>query len=227
LAGLVGAGRTEVVRVLFGADPFESGKVFFEGREVTIKSPHEAIKLGMVLVPEDRKLQGLFMTHSIRWNISLPSLAKLLVSYIFINKRKESSLVERFRKALNIRMANQEVIVGTLSGGNEQKVVLARCMALAPKLLIFDEPTRGIDIVAKGEVHQLLRELARNGTAVLVVSSELPEVISLADRIVTVKEGCITGQMVAREATEEKLMKLMVLAADEQHGHVEAPHDLT
>ncbi len=227
LAGLVGAGRTEVLRVLFGADPFESGKVFFEGREVTIKSPHEAIKLGMVLVPEDRKLQGLFMTHSIRWNISLPSLAKLLVSYIFINKRKESSLVERFRKALNIRMANQEVIVGTLSGGNEQKVVLARCMALAPKLLIVDEPTRGIDIVAKGEVHQLLRELARNGTAVVVVSSELPEVISLSDRIVTVKEGRVTGQMVAQEATEEKLMKLMVLASDEQHSHVEAPHNLS
>ena len=223
LAGLVGAGRTEVVRILFGADPFETGKVFFEGREVTIKSPNEAMKLGMVLVPEDRKLQGLFLTHSIRWNISLPSLAKLLVAYIFIDQRKERALVERFGKALHIRMANQEVLVGTLSGGNEQKVVLARCMALTPKLLIVDEPTRGIDIVTKAEVHELLRELARNGTAVVVVSSELPEVISLSDRIVTVKEGSITGEMAAREATEEKLMKLMVLGPGEEHGHVEIP----
>jgi inositol transport system ATP-binding protein len=120
-------------------------------------------------------------------------------------------------------MAHQEIVVGTLSGGNQQKVILARCMALKPKVLIVDEPTRGIDISAKAEVHQLLRELARNGTAVVVVSSELPEVISLCDRIITVKEGRITGEMAALEATEEKLMKLMVLAPGEQHAHVEVP----
>ncbi|HEY0789745.1 MAG TPA: sugar ABC transporter ATP-binding protein [Chthoniobacterales bacterium] len=220
LAGLVGAGRTEVVRALFGADRFDRGKLYFEGREVTIPSPHEAIKLGMALVPEDRKQQGLFLTHSIRQNLTLPNLANLLVGRFFINGRAETSLIESFRKSLRIRMAHQEIVVGTLSGGNQQKVILARWMALKPKLLIVDEPTRGIDIGAKAEVHQLLRELARNGTAVVVVSSELPEVISLCDRIVTVKEGRITGEMMAREATEEKLMKLMVLAAGEHHAHV-------
>ncbi|MBV9490058.1 MAG: sugar ABC transporter ATP-binding protein [Verrucomicrobia bacterium] len=223
LAGLVGAGRTELVRALFGADPVESGKVYFEGREVTVKSPTEAINLGMALVPEDRKQQGLFLMHSVRQNLTLPNLNNLLVGRIFINQRAESALIETFRKALRIRMANQEVMVGTLSGGNQQKVILARCMALKPKLLIVDEPTRGIDIGAKAEVHQLLRELARNGTAVVVVSSELPEVISLCDRIVTVKEGRITGETPAREATEEKLMKLMVLAPGEQHVHGVAP----
>ena len=222
LAGLVGAGRTETVRALFGADPFESGKIYFEGKEVTVRSPTEAIELGMALVPEDRKQQGLFLTHSIRMNLSLPNLKRLLLRPFFINQRAERELVEQYRKALSIRMANQEVAVGTLSGGNQQKVILARCMALKPKLLIVDEPTRGIDIGAKAEVHQLLRELARNGTAVVVVSSELPEVISLSDRIVTVKEGRITGDMAARDATEEKLMKLMVLAPGEQHAHVAA-----
>src|SRR5260221_199586 len=132
------------------------------------------------------------------------------------------ALIEDFRKALRIRMANQEIVVGTLSGGNQQKVILARCMALKPKILIVDEPTRGIDIGAKAEVHQLLRELASNGTAVVVVSSELPELILLCDRIIAVKEGRITGEMPAMEATEEKLLKLMVLAPHEQHAHIDA-----
>jgi inositol transport system ATP-binding protein len=225
LAGLVGAGRTELVRALFGADPFEGGKLYFEGQAVTVRSPAEAIALGMALVPEDRKQQGLFLSHSIRMNLSLPNLTRLLLRpfSFFIDQRAERQLVEQYRKALRIRMANQEVVVGTLSGGNQQKVILARCMALKPKLLIVDEPTRGIDIGAKAEVHQLLRELARNGTAVVVVSSELPEVLSLSDRIVTVKEGRISGDLPAREATEEKLMKLMVLAPGEQHAHAAAP----
>jgi inositol transport system ATP-binding protein len=223
LAGLVGAGRTETVRALFGADPFEGGKIYFEGKEVTVRSPTEAIELGMALVPEDRKQQGLFLTHSIRMNLSFPNLKRLLIRPFFIDQRAERELVEQYRRALSIRMANQEVPVSTLSGGNQQKVILARCMALKPKLLIVDEPTRGIDIGAKAEVHQLLRELARNGTAVVVVSSELPEIISLSDRIVTVKEGSITGEMPAREATEERLMKLMVLTAGEQHVHVATP----
>jgi inositol transport system ATP-binding protein len=156
-------------------------------------------------------------------NLSFPNLKRLLIRPFFIDQRAERELVEQYRRALSIRMANQEVPVSTLSGGNQQKVILARCMALKPKLLIVDEPTRGIDIGAKAEVHQLLRELARNGTAVVVVSSELPEIISLSDRIVTVKEGSITGEMPAREATEERLMKLMVLTAGEQHVHVATP----
>jgi inositol transport system ATP-binding protein len=222
LAGLIGAGRTAVVRALFGADAFESGKVYFEGREVTVKSPTEAIDLGMALVPEDRKQQGLFLSHSVRQNMTLPSLKNLLTWIFFINQRAERALVEQFAKSLRIRMAHQEVLVATLSGGNQQKVILARCMALSPKLLIVDEPTRGIDVGAKVEVHLLLRELARKGTAVVVVSSELSEVISLCDRIITVKEGRITGE-ISDGATEEKMMKLMLLGACEQHANVETP----
>jgi inositol transport system ATP-binding protein len=220
LAGLVGAGRTELARALFGADRFDTGTIYFNGKQVIVKTPTEAIELGMALVPEDRKQQGLFLTHSICHNMSLPNLKNLLVGRIFINQRAERDLIETYRKALRIRMAHQEILVGTLSGGNQQKVILARCIALKPKLLIVDEPTRGIDIGAKAEVHELLRRLAAEGTAVLAISSELPEVLSLCDRIVTVKEGRITGDMPASEANEEKLMKLMVLGPDERHVHV-------
>src|SRR5260370_21827772 len=187
LAGLVGAGRTELMRALFGADLFESGKVYFEGREVTIRSPNEAIELGIVLVPEDRKQQGLFLAHSVRMNLTLPSLAKLLVCRFFIDRRKESALIENFRKALRIRMANQEIAVGTLSGGNQQKEIPARCMALKPKILIVYAPTRGIDIGAKAEVHQLLRELASNGTAGGGVFSGLPVILFMFDSHILVQ----------------------------------------
>jgi inositol transport system ATP-binding protein len=219
LAGLVGAGRTELARALFGADRFDSGTIYFDGKRVMVSSPAKAMKMGMCLVPEDRKQQGLFLSHSIAQNMSLPNLKNLLKWRFFIDFPAEREFVETYRKALRIRMAHQDIVVGTLSGGNQQKVILARCMALRPKLLIVDEPTRGIDIGAKAEVHQLLRKLAAEGTAVMVISSELPEIISLTDRIVTVKEGRITGDMPSSEATEEKLMKLMVLGPDEQHVH--------
>ncbi|MDP9291693.1 MAG: sugar ABC transporter ATP-binding protein [Verrucomicrobiota bacterium] len=221
MAGLVGAGRTEFVRAIFGAEPFETGAIYLDGREVKIKSPAEAIDLGIALVPEDRKQQGLFLTHSVRLNLTLPSLKWLCVWRYFISKRLEDEFIERFRKSLRIRMANRETIVGTLSGGNQQKLILARCLALKPKVLIVDEPTRGIDIGAKAEVHQLLRNLANDGAAVIVVSSELPEILSLADRIVTVKEGRITGDIPAKEATQEKLMKLMALGPGEAHARAE------
>jgi inositol transport system ATP-binding protein len=221
LAGLVGAGRTDLVRVLFGAEPYDSGVCFLDGKRVEIKTPTDAIDFGIALVPEDRKQQGLFVTQSVRRNITLPSLKRLCVWRYFVNERAEDELVERFRKSLRIRVASQEVMAGTLSGGNQQKIVLARCMALEPKVLIVDEPTRGIDIGAKAEVHQLLRNLASEGTAVVVISSELPEILSLCDRIVTVKEGRITADMPAAEASEEKLMKFMALGAGETHVHPE------
>ncbi len=151
--------------------------------------------------------------------MSLPNLKNLLKWRFFIDFSAERQFVETYRKALRIRMAHQDIVVGTLSGGNQQKVILARCMAFRPKLLIVDEPTRGIDIGAKAEVHQLLRKLAAEGAAVTVISSELPEIISLSDRIVTVKEGRITGDTPANEATEQKLMKLMVLGPDEHQVH--------
>ena len=213
LAGLVGAGRTDLVRLLFGVQRFEAGRITLNGKPTLIKSPYDAIKKRIALVPEDRKQQGLFLTQSIRQNMTLPSLHRLCRFGPFVSRQRENQLIAKFQKALQIKMVNADVRVGTLSGGNQQKVILARCIALEPEVLIVDEPTRGIDIGAKFELHQLLRRLAENGTAVVIVSSELPEILSVCDRIVTVKEGRITGQMPVAEASEENLMKLMALEA--------------
>jgi inositol transport system ATP-binding protein len=219
LAGLVGAGRTELVRAIFGVDPIESGQLYLNGKVVSIKSPRDAIRLGIAMVPEDRKRQGLFLNQSMRHNLSLSTLPKLSRLKYFVDQTAENRLIERFRHSLQIRMPSPDTIVRTLSGGNQQKVILARCLALSPKILIVDEPTRGIDVRTKAEVHHLLRELTATGTAILVISSELPELLSLCDRICTVKEGRITGQMPVEEASEERLMTLMTLAPTEQHTH--------
>ncbi len=219
LAGLVGAGRTELVRAIFGIDPIESGQLFLNGKAIKIKSPRDAIRHGIAMVPEDRKQQGLFLNQSIRHNLSLSNLSKLSRLKYFVDPGAENRLIERFRQSLQIRMPSSESPVRTLSGGNQQKIILARCLALSPKILIVDEPTRGIDVGAKAEVHNLLRQQTATGTAVLVISSELPELISLCSRIYTVKEGRITGQMAAEEASEEKLMTLMTLAPSERHAH--------
>ena len=211
IAGLVGAGRTETARAIFGADPVDSGRVLIEGVPVDIRSPRDAIRLGVGLVPEDRKLQALFLTQAIRTNMSIAALDRLDLFGVFVDERKERGLVDEFKKLLNIRMAGPEQAVGNLSGGNQQKVVLARWLALRPKVLIVDEPTRGIDIGAKVEVHNLLFEMAKNGIAVIAISSELPEVLAISDRIVTMREGRVTGEVMRAEATQEKLMGLMTL----------------
>ena len=211
IAGLVGAGRTETARAIFGADPFDSGAVTVDGEAVTIRSPRDAIARGIGLVPEDRKLQALFLAQAIRTNMSVASLDRLQRFGIFVDEAKERAMVEDYRKLLNIRMAGPDQPVGNLSGGNQQKVVLARWLALRPKVLIVDEPTRGIDVGAKVEVHNLLFEMARSGIAVIAISSELPEVLAVADRIVTMREGKVTGEMLRADATQEKLMAMMTL----------------
>jgi inositol transport system ATP-binding protein len=154
--------------------------------------------------------------------MSLPSLGRLLKWRFFIDEQAETGLIEEYREKLRVKMANDRVAIGTLSGGNQQKVILARCMALRPRVLIVDEPTRGIDVGAKAEVHQVLFDMARAGIAVVVISSELPEVMAVSDHIVTFREGRITGVMSAAEATEEKLMQRMALGAGEHHVHAEA-----
>jgi inositol transport system ATP-binding protein len=210
-AGLVGAGRTELARILFGADRCARGVLYLNGRELRLSSPSEAIEAGVALVPEDRKQQGCFLAHSVSRNLTLPSLPRLAFWRIFVDERRERDLVERYRQTLGIRMAGPEVAIETLSGGNQQKVLLARCMALNPKVLIVDEPTRGIDVGAKAEVHQLLCEMAAQGVAVIVISSELPEVMALSDRIVVFREGRVTGIVPAQEASEAALMNLMAV----------------
>jgi inositol transport system ATP-binding protein len=211
LAGLVGAGRTELAGAIFGVDPIASGSLTVDGRAVRVRSPEDAIRVGMGLVPEDRKRQALFLQLAVRNNFSITSLGQFLRAGIFVDERREAATLQTYRKSMNVRMTGPEQLVSNLSGGNQQKIVLARWLALNPKILIVDEPTRGIDVAAKAEVHELLDSLAGRGIAVLVISSELPEVMSIADRIVTMREGRITGELAASEATQERLMSLMTL----------------
>jgi inositol transport system ATP-binding protein len=217
-AGLVGAGRTELARILFGADRCERGVLYLNGRELApLQHPAEAIKAGVALVPEDRKQQGCFLEQSVARNMTLPSLPRLAFWRVFVNERREFELVEHYRQSLRIKMADAQVAIGTLSGGNQQKVLLARCMALSPKILIVDEPTRGIDVGAKAEVHQLLCNMAAGGSAVIVISSELPELLALCDRIVAFREGRVTGVVSGADASEAALMDLMAI------GHSASP----
>jgi inositol transport system ATP-binding protein len=213
-AGLVGAGRTELARIIFGADRCDAGALYLNGLQMRpLRSPQEAIRAGIALVPEDRKQQGCFLDQSISRNMTLPSLKRIARWRIFVDAAQERQVVDQYRRALRIKMADSDAAVGSLSGGNQQKVLLARCMALQPKVLIVDEPTRGIDIGSKAEVHQLLFDMAQSGVAVIVISSEMPEVLALSDRIIVFREGCISGILDSRDATENKLMELMAVAA--------------
>ena len=208
LAGLVGAGRTETARAIFGADKFDHGAIRVDGKPVAFNSPHDAMALGIGLVPEDRKKQALFLRLAIRTNITIAAHDQISRGW-FIDEGRENALVDGFRKLLSIRMASADQQAGLLSGGNQQKIVLARWLALRPKILIVDEPTRGIDIGSKVEVHNLLIEMAKSGIAVIVISSELPEILAVSDRIVTMREGRVTGEIARDNATQEILMSMM------------------
>lgn len=215
LAGLVGAGRTETARAIFGADLFDAGEVTIGGNPVKISSPADAMAHGIGLVPEDRKKQALFLQLAIRTNLTIAAHDQITRwGGWFIDEPAESKMIASYKALLNIRMASPEQAVGNLSGGNQQKVVLARWLALRPKILIVDEPTRGIDIGSKVEVHNLLIEMAKQGIAVIVISSELPEVMAVCDRIVTMREGAVTGEIARADASQEKLMMMMTA----QHG---------
>ena len=215
IAGLVGAGRTELARGIFGADPIASGRITVDGTPIIVRSPKDAIRAGIGLVPEDRKLQALFLALAVGSNLSIVALDRLTRAFGVVDSAAERDLVDDYRDRLGIKMAGPAQAIANLSGGNQQKVVLARWLALRPSVLIVDEPTRGIDVAAKADVHGLLFDLALSGIAVIVVSSELPEILSLSDRIVTMREGRITGEVTAAEASEARLMNLMTLGAGE------------
>lgn len=211
IAGLVGAGRTEIARCLFGADRFSSGRFELDGELYQPRDPMHALEQGIALVPEDRKKEGAVLGLSIRSNLSLSSLSGLLQWRFFVNRHKENDLIEAYRQALQIKMVSCEQEVGKLSGGNQQKVILARCMALNPKVLVVDEPTRGIDVGTKSEVHQVLFDMAKRGVAILVISSDLPEILAISDRIITLSEGRVTGEIHGDDANEERLMSMMAI----------------
>lgn len=210
LSGLVGARRTDVALSLFGIAPSDSGKIKIDGDLVKIKSPKQALDLGIAYVSEDRRKLGIAMEETITSNITLPKLDHYCNALGLIDIIAEEKDAQIFRDKLDIKAVNLQTIVGNLSGGNQQKVMLAKWLNTSPRLLIVDEPTRGIDVGAKAEVHHILRELASEGVAILIVSSDLPEVLSLADRIIVMREGRLAGEFIGALATEENVMQLAV-----------------
>ena len=214
-SGLVGARRTDVALSLFGIEPAQRGEIVLDGQPVKITSPKQAQALGIAYVSEDRRKLGIAMAESVVANLTLPMLDKYLNALGLIDRRQEAADAETFREKLNIKTANLDIAVGTLSGGNQQKVMLAKWLNTAPRLLIVDEPTRGIDIGAKAEVHGILHELAAAGVAIVIISSDLPEVLSLADRVIVMREGRIAGEFPGETATEENVMHLAVGAAEQ------------
>jgi rhamnose transport system ATP-binding protein len=204
-AGLVGAGRTEVAQVLFGIDQAESGEVWLKGKQVHIRSPQQAMRYGIAYVPEDRHQHGLVMNFSIAANVSLAILQQ--VSRLgLVDPRRERRIAGEYSSQLNVRSAGMEQLVNALSGGNQQKVVLSKWLATNPSVLILDEPTRGIDVGAKAEVHRIISDLAARGLAIILISSELPEVLAMADRVIVLQEGRVTGMFERSEATQERVM---------------------
>ena len=210
LAGLVGAGRSEVALGIFGAPAPDSGELWLDGRKVVIGRPRDAMRLGIGLVPEDRKLQGLVLGLGVGINLSLAALRRL-TRYGVVDTGMERVLVGRYSDRFRIKTPNSEQAVGLLSGGNQQKVVLAKWLATQPKVLIVDEPTRGVDVGTKAEIYALLRELAAEGLAVLVISSDLPEILTISERILVMREGRLAGEIQHSEATEERIMALAAL----------------
>ena len=205
LAGLVGAGRSEVARAIFGVDKYESGSVKINGKALPAGSPVAAMKEKIALVPEDRRQQGLFMMAGVNRNISMESFSHL-VDRGLINFKRERELTSTWKEKLSIKFANQADPVERLSGGNQQKTVLAKWLATNPDLLIVDEPTRGIDVATKADVHRLINQAASEGKAVLMISSELPEVLGMADRIIVMREGRQVAELSRKEATQEKVI---------------------
>ena len=209
-AGLVGAGRTDVGLALFGIAPAERGTIWVGGSAVEIRSPRDAMRLGIAYLSEDRRRLGLSMPQSVASNITLPAIRNYRTPFGLLDRSAEDAAAGRFRDRLSIRTASLRTPVGNLSGGNQQKTMLARWLNVAPRILILDEPTRGIDVGAKADVHQLIDDLARDGVAVIVISSDLPEVLAMSDRIVVMREGRVRGVFTHDEADPERVMQAAV-----------------
>ena len=205
IAGLVGAGRTELVRAIFGADPIQHGQIYVDGRQTTIKSPRDAIRLGIGLVPEDRKTQGLVLGMPVLNNTTLTILDRLS-SWSVLQRGNRQKVADEYVDRLAVKTPSTSQLVRYLSGGNQQKVVIAKWLASQARILIFDEPTRGIDVGAKVEVRALINELAKQGVCVILISSELPEVLGMCDRVMVMHEGRVTGDFEAVWTSEEEIL---------------------
>lgn len=209
IAGLIGAGRTELMNAIFGLEKPDSGEVFFEGKKVEIRRPSDAIRHGIAYVTEDRKNEGLVLEMGVGQNITIASM-KTLSSGIFIKRQEEKKTIDDQIRALRIKVHSPRQLVGKLSGGNQQKVVLAKWMMKNPKLLILDEPTRGIDIGAKSEIYKLMGEFVEKGNSIIMISSEMPEAMGMSDRILVLSNGRLSGELSREEFVQEDIMKMAV-----------------
>ncbi len=206
-AGLVGAGRTELMRVIYGANPIEEGKIYVDGQEVRIRSCRDAIRCGIGYIPEDRKNHGVFLRMSIKWNTVINNIRGYSRG-IFVDRRKETEVAKDYEERFQIKTPSLEQKVGNLSGGNQQKVVIAKTLAARSRIIIFDEPTRGIDVGAKHEIYKLMNELAEAGNAIIMVSSDMPELLGMSDRIVVIYEGRQTGEVKKGEFDQNYILDL-------------------
>ncbi|MDA8426531.1 MAG: sugar ABC transporter ATP-binding protein [Treponema sp.] len=219
--GLVGAGRSEVMRVLFGIDRADGGEISIGGTKVAIRNPAEAMRQGIALVPEDRQLQGAILAMNIRENMTLPIISNL-AKHRILRREAENEIAERYGSMLQVKSAGWEAPVNSLSGGNQQKVVIAKWLATNPRVLVLDEPTKGIDVGTKATVHKFISELAARKIAVILVSSELPEILGMSDSVIVMHEGRITARISRAEASPEKVM-LAATAATAGHGGERSP----
>jgi len=207
ISGLVGAGRTELAMLLYGAAPIESGEIWVDGKQVRMRSPRDAIQQGLGLLTEDRKNKGLFLEMGVGWNISFPIVRKLSKNGV-VDTKMEKEITEQYRQRIDIKTPNMEQRVINLSGGNQQKVVLAKSLAAESEILIFDEPTRGIDVGAKQEIYQLMCELADHGNAILMISSDMEELLGMSDRIIVLSEGKLAGEVQKEQFSQDYILDL-------------------
>ncbi|MEH7127489.1 sugar ABC transporter ATP-binding protein [Neobacillus drentensis] len=206
VAGLMGAGRSEIMQAIFGYRALDGGKMFIDGKEVTIKSPYEAITAGIAFVTEDRKSQGLILDLSVRENLSITTLDKISNKSV-VSSKTEISLVNEMIEKLHVKTSGREISVKSLSGGNQQKIVIGKWLGIHPKILILDEPTRGVDVGAKKEIYQLMNDLTKQGVSIIMVSSELPEILGMSDRVLVIHEGKLANVLNKSEATQENIMQ--------------------
>jgi len=205
LAGLVGAGRSELARVLFGVTPADTGEILLGGQRITVRSPEEAVALGIAYVPEDRRRHGVILEMPVAANMTM-AIHRRMFPRAWLRRDAECELAFKYLCALDVQANGPDALVGHLSGGNQQKVALARWLATQPKLLILDEPTQGVDVGAKSEIHKIIRRLAKDGLAVLMISSDLPEVIGMSDRIAVMRSGTIATVMEGKSADPQSIM---------------------
>lgn len=206
-AGLVGAGRSEVMKCIFGLTKHYTGEIEIEGKKVHVHNPIEAMKYGIALVPENRKAEGLYKVQSVRYNSTIEVLGEFIKG-IFVDSAKEEEITQKYIDMLSTKTPTQDQLIGNLSGGNQQKVIIGRWLATNPKILILDEPTRGVDVGAKSEIYAIMNELVKKGMSIIMISSELPEIINMSDRVYVMNEGSITGCLDRMEVSQEAIMQL-------------------